>query len=100
MSRARQQVRQQRRAVWVGLNLELIKIIARRGWVCKYCPTRGGIHEIHADHSIPISRTTCLLPLSSYRSEAALDFSGSNKSRLVFSKGYRKLAGISLIPGQ
>lgn len=67
--------------------------------MCKYCPpTRGGVHLIQEDHSISISRAPFLRPLSSHCSEAALDSSGWDDSKLVFSEGYRKLPGISLSP--
>ena len=53
------------------------------------------MHLIQAD-SLPISRASSLLPLSSHLAEAAVDFSAWDESRLALSKGYRKLAGISL----
>lgn len=70
MSRARQQVRQQRRAVWVGLNLELIKIIARRGWVCKYCPhqrwdTRNSCRPLNSHFKDHLPSAPFLLSLRS-----------------------------------
>lgn len=51
-------------------------------------PTKGGIGFILAD-SVPISKAT-----SPLNSEAALDFSAWKGSRLIFSKGYRTVAGI------
>lgn len=69
--------------------------MGRRGGCANTIPSRGRRHLIQAD-SMPISRATFPSApfLSSLRS--SVDFSGWNETRLVFSKGYRKLAGISL----
>lgn len=97
MSRARQQVQQERRSAWVDLKgiplpvQHLIKGYCQRGRVCQYCPHQRW--ETLTSSRLD-SQSKATFPSTPLISEAAMDFSGGNELRFVFSNCYRKLAGI------